>query len=640
MLDHPGFTLALALAAGILAQATARHLRVPGIVLLLAAGAGLGPDGLGWVHPQALGDGLIATVELAVALILFEGGLNLEISRLRREQSAIRRLVTWGALITLAGGALAAWGVFGWPPMRSLLFGSLVVVTGPTVIGPLVRELRLRPRVGTVLEAEGVLIDPVGAILAVLLLELAIAPDAESRLGGAAQFLLQIGFGAGAGAAAGYAISRMLRVRHLIPEGFENIAVLASVLLLFQACDVLVHESGILAVTVAGVVVGNLRSRVDRDLREFKDQLSVLMIGLLFVLLAADVRIAEMRALGWQGVAVVALLVVVVRPLGVWFCTLGSDLTLRERVFVGWIAPRGIVAAAVASVTANALDAAGDPGGSQLRALVFLTIAGTVVLAGGSAPLVASLLRVRLPSRETVAILGAAQGLSLALGAWLRDVGRPVVFLDSSPANARQAQEAGFPVVFGDALQERTLQRARFEGVGAAVGLTPNQVLNSVFTGRARERFDVPDGYIAVLQKGAGLAPEIVESQDAWVLFDGPHDVERWEVRDRHGDVAQEDWEVVREREKPKAKDGEEAPQPAPPSGEHLVILGVLRGSRALLMREGLELAVGDRVRVAIYEPEREAAERHLRWRGMEPAAEEAPPEDEDEAGSEAAAGA
>ena len=169
---HPAFTLVLALAVGVLAQSVARHLRVPGIVLLLGAGAGLGPDGLGWVQPEALGDGLIPIVQLAVAVILFEGGLKLDINRLRREGSAIRRLVLWGAVLTMAGGAAAVAILLDWGVLTSLLFGSLVVVTGPTVIGPLVNELRLRPRVSTVLEAEGVLIDPIGAILAVLMLEI------------------------------------------------------------------------------------------------------------------------------------------------------------------------------------------------------------------------------------------------------------------------------------------------------------------------------------------------------------------------------------------------------------------------------------------------------------------------------------
>ncbi len=608
METHPAFTLALALAAGILCQSLARHVRVPGIVLLLAAGAGLGPDGLAWVQPDALGEGLIATVELAVAVILFEGGLNLEINRLRREQAAIRRLVTWGALVTLVGGAFAVHWALDWPLMRSLLFGSLVVVTGPTVIGPLVRGLRLRPRVATVLEAEGVLIDPVGAILAVLMLELATQPGADSLREGAQYFALQVAVGTGAGTLTGFALAFVLRARRLIPEGLENGFVLASVLLLFQACDFFVHESGILAVTIAGVVVGNLRSRVDRDLREFKDQLTVLLIGLLFVLLAADVRLEEVMALGTQGLLVVGLLILVVRPVCVWLCTAGSELTSRERLFVAWVAPRGIVAAAIASVTANALAEAGDPGAGELRALVFLTIAGTVLLAGVTAAPVAAMLGVRLPGRDRIAILGA-DGLGLCLGRWLQTSGVSVVFLDSNPEHVRQAQEAGISVIFGDAMQERTMQRARFESIGSAVGITPNQVLNSVFVSRARELFGVPQGYIAMTRAGTGIAPDLVERDEARVLFDGPHDTERWEVRGRHDEVEVEEWEVVR-------KPGE--PEGAPKPGERVVLLGVRRGKKVFPMFEREKLGEGDRVAVAIHKPERAEAEAYLRWRGLE----------------------
>ncbi|HEY5657224.1 MAG TPA: sodium:proton antiporter, partial [Myxococcota bacterium] len=493
---QPAFTLVVALAVGIVVQALARHLRVPGIVLLLCAGACLGPDGLGWIAPRSLGEGLLIIVNLAVAVILFEGGLNLEISRLRRAQAPIRRLVTLGAAITMVGGALAVHAFYDLSFMKALLFGSLVVVTGPTVIGPLVQELRLRPRVATVLEAEGVLIDPVGAIVAVLMLELALAPGTASLSSQATEFLLRIGFGAGAGAVAGFAIAYLLRLRSALPEGYENIFVLGMVLLLFHGCHEVVSESGILAVVVAGVVVGNLRSHVDRDLREFKDQLTVLMIGLLFVLLAADVRVEEVRSLGWRGAGVLAVLVLAVRPLGVLVCTAGSDLSRNERWFIASVAPRGIVAAAVASVAASVLESAGIPGGPELRALVFLTITGTVILAVTAGPL-ARLLGVRLPGREAVAILGA-QGLGFALAVSLREAGGSVVFLDSNPQNCRRAEEAGFPVVFGNALQERTQQRARFESVGAVAGITPNQMLNGIFVSRTRERFRVPQGYIAV----------------------------------------------------------------------------------------------------------------------------------------------
>jgi NhaP-type Na+/H+ or K+/H+ antiporter len=601
------FTLALALAAGIVAQSTARHLRVPGIVLLLLAGAGLGPDGLGWVQPRDLGDGLFMAVDLAVAVILFEGGLNLEIKRLRLEQDAIRRLVTLGAAITMIGGAAAVGVFFGWPWRRALLFGSLVVVTGPTVVGPLVRELRLRPRVASLLEAEGVLIDPIGAILAVLMLEIAIASGSLQSQG--TYLLLRLGFGALAGVVSGFAIAGLLRVRRLLPEGHENIFVLAAVLLLFESCEEVVSHSGLLAVTLAGVVVGNLRTPVDRDLREFKDQLTVLLIGLLFVLLAADVRLDDVLALGWPGLAVVAALVVVVRPATVWLSTIGTDLTTNERRFVAWVAPRGIVAAAVASVTAAALEGAGIPGGTQMRALVFLTIAGTVVLAGVTALPVSALLGLRLPGRETVAILGA-HGLSLALAEALRAGGRPVVLLDSNPLSCRRAEEAGFQVVFGDALQERTMLRARPEAVGMVIGLTPNQVLNSVFVSRALDRFGVPQGYVAAERPEAGLAPELVDNDKAMLLFEGPHDVERWDVRWRQGSV-----EVESRVYTPPAA-GQE-PGEGPRRAERFVLLAVQRGSRVWPMHAKLKLREGDVVSVAVYVEERRAADEALRALGL-----------------------
>ncbi len=611
--SHPGLTVGLALAVGMAAQSAARHLRIPGIVLLLIAGAALGPDGLGWVEPRALGEGLFLVVELAVAIILFEGGLNLEIRRLRREQTSIQRLVSVGAAITLVGGAVAARLVFGWSWSVSLLFGSLVVVTGPTVIGPLVHELRLKTRVATVLEAEGVLIDPIGAILAVLMLELAL--PAGGVADEATHVLLRIGVGTALGIVAGFGLGALLRQRRLLPEGHENITTLALVLLLFAACEEIVSHSGILAVTLAGVVVGNLRTRVDRDLREFKDQLTVLLIGLLFVLLAADVRLRDVLALGWAGLGVLAALIFVVRPLNVFVSTLGSELDRNERRFISWVAPRGIVAAAIASVTAGTLDRAGITGGTELRALVFLTIAGTVLQAGLTALPVAALLGLRLPGRDRIAILGA-QGLGFALAEALRSGGRTVVFLDANPANCRRAEEQGFSVVYGDALQERTMLRARPEAVSVVIGLTPNQMLNSIFVARARDRFGVPQGYVAAARPESGLAPELVAAdEDIGILFGVPHAVERWAVRWRHGDVAVEEWSF---RGAPKLPEGQR-----PPSiGELFVALTLRRGKSTSPMRGGLEHKVGDVSAVAFYLPERDKAQEVLRALGWEPVSE------------------
>jgi NhaP-type Na+/H+ or K+/H+ antiporter len=600
---HPALTVVLAIAVGILAQALASHSRLPSIVLLLASGAALGPDGLGWIVPQNLGTGLLTIVELAVAVILFEGGLNLEINRLRRSQQSIRRLVTWGALITMAGAAVAVRYFLGWPWLTALLFGSLVIVTGPTVVGPLVRNLHLRPRVATVLEAEGVMIDPIGVLIAVLMLELTLSPGAESIANETGSLVFRVGFGAVVGAAAGFAIAGLLRVKRLIPEGQENIFVLASVLLLSEGCNAAVSHSGLLAVTVAGIVVGNLPTSVDREMREFKDQLTSLLIGLLFILLAANVRLTDVEDLGWGGVGVVAALIFVVRPITVAFSTRGSRLAWRERAFIAWIAPRGIVAATVASATAVALEREGIDGGSELGALVFLTIAGTVVLAGLTAGPVATLLAQRLPGRDKIAILGA-RGLGFILGEELQAAGASVVFVDSNAANTRRGEEAGFTVIFGDGLQERTLQRARFDLVGDAVGVTPNQMLNSVFVSRARERFRVPRSYVAVDRPESGLAPELVAKRQAVVLFDGTHDVGRWEVRERHGEIDVEHWEYVGLVDR---DDAAEADRPAA-TGELFVILMIRRGAKALIMKQDLKLEAGDVASIAIHSAESEAA--------------------------------
>jgi NhaP-type Na+/H+ or K+/H+ antiporter len=618
---HPAFTLVLALAVGVLAQSLARHLRLPGIVLLLLVGAGLGPDGLGWVQPEALGEGLFILVELSVAVILFEGGLNLEISRLRRAQAPIRRLVLGGSILTLLGGALAVRTFLGWEWMGALVFGSLVVVTGPTVVGPLVRELRLRPRVATVLEAEGVLIDPIGVILAVLLLEVAVAPGADSLAAEAGALLGRIGFGTLAGVVAGFSLAGLLRVRRLVPEGHENIFVLAGVLLLFQGCNEVLSQSGLLAVTVAGVVVGNLRTPIERDLREFKDQLTVLLIGMLFVLLAAAVRLEDVRALGLRGLGVVAALVFVVRPINVWLSTSASELSARERWLIAWLAPRGIVAAAMASAAAVALERAKIEGGAEMLALVFLTIACTVLLAGLTAAPVARLLGQRLPGREGVAILGAG-GLGFLLGSELREAGVPVVFLDANPQSCRRAEEEGFTVVYGNALQERTLQRARMETVSTVVGLTTNQMLNGVFVSRTRERFSVPEGYVAVERPGEGLAPELVRQEEAAVLFDGPHDVERWDVRSRHGGVSVERWAwrgAVEEGEAQAAVSESSADR------DLFVILTLRRGTRTLPMRADLEPKAGEVAAVAVHVVERDEAHAALRAAGWEPHREEEP---------------
>ena len=623
MPHNVALTVALALAVGMAIQLIARSIRVPAIILLLATGVALGPEGLGWILPRDLGHGLFVFVDFGVAIILFEGALNLKGQRLRREERVIRRLITWGALVTLAGGAVAARYWLGWPWPLSLLFGSLVVVTGPTVVGPLVRDLRLHPRLQTILEAEGVLIDPIGALLAVLVLQITLAPDALGVVGEFGALVGRLAVGVLAGAAGGLVIAGLLRFPALV-HGFENALTLALVVALFHLSDYLLAPSGLLAVTVAGLVVGNMKTRVDEDLREFKDQLTVLMIGALFVLLAADIGLSEVTSLGWAGAGVLATLILVVRPLSVLASTLGAGLHARELFFISMVAPRGIVAAAIASITAGILNTEGVAGGTDLRALVFLVIAGTVVCAGAIAWPLGTLLGLRLPGRNRVAILGA-QGLGIALGRELRDAGQTVVFIDADPQRCRIVEAEGFGVVFGDALHERTLRRLPIELVGTVIGTTFNDNLNSQFVGLARESFGVKHGLVGVDTFDGATPPQHVDRHGADVLFDGPHDQERWDVRWRQGQV-----EIVRAvwtgGGQPEAEAGATRSRA---ERELFVVLTIVRNERTLPASFSLTPREGDTAAIAVFtgsQPEALEAMAAAGWAPIPPAAEAPPP--------------
>ncbi len=608
-MSHAGpFTVALALAAGIAIQCLARSVRIPAIILLLGTGVALGPVGLGLVQPGALGSGLFAVVDFAVAVILFEGALNLKAPRLQREERVIRRLLTIGVAVSLVGGAAAAWIVLGWSWQLALLFGSLVVVTGPTVVSPLVRDMRLRPRLQTILEAEGVLIDPVGALLAALVFQVTVAVDGSGVFDEFGGLAARVGLGLAIGGIGGLVIAGLLRLPRLV-HGYENALTLALVVFLFYLGDLLLPPSGLLAVTVAGLVVGGLQTPVDEDLREFKDQLTVLLVGAVFILLAANVGIEEMRRLGWQGAAVLAVLVLLVRPAGVWLATRGTELTLRERWFMSFVAPRGIVAAAVTSLVANTLDAQGVPGGDQLRAMVFTVIVGTVLVAGAVAWPLAVTLGLRLPRRERIAILGA-QGLGLTLGRVLRDAGRSVVFIDTDPRRCRIAEADGFAVVYGDGLLERTLRRVPIELVDVAIGATFNDHLNSQFARLAHETFSVPHALVSVDSFDGSRAPEHVRKSHASVLFDSAHDQERWDVRWRQGqiEVVWLEWQGADDGDTEPAASGGGDGSAARTSAEQSVILAIERGGRIRPMASDLQPRSGDRAAVAIYTPEREQA--------------------------------
>jgi NhaP-type Na+/H+ or K+/H+ antiporter len=616
----PAFTVAIGLAAGVLAQGIARHLRVPGIVVLLFTGVLLGPEGFGLVQPDALGHGLEAIVGFAVAIILFEGGLNLEIARLRRQGRVVRRLLTLGAAITMAGGALAARYLLGWDWRLSLLFGALVIVTGPTVVTPLLRRVRVKRSVQTILEAEGVLIDAVGAITAVVALEILIEPASlASTAEGATDFAFRFAVGLPLGIVGGLLIGWALKFRRVVPDGLENIFTLACVLALYQIGDAFMPETGIVVVTAAGLVVGNLETRVTRELSEFKEQLTVLSIGLLFVLLAASVALEDVRELGAGGLAVVAVLMFVVRPLQVMACTAGSDLSTRERAFVGWVAPRGIVAAAVASLFAGALDRAGIAGGQQLSALVFMVIAITVVVQGFTMGPVAGALGLRRPRDNGYVLLGA-NGLALAVGGALREAGEAVVIIESNADRANAARDQEFQVIFGNGLAERVALRAQPESRRGALALTANEEANLLFARRMLDEYECPRAWIALDRVAGHLREDVLHEASVGLLFQHRRDLAVWALWMERGRGQVGRWECsgATTAAEPPTSD---APLPArQPAREPLLPLVLQRGSKVMPVDESTVFQAGDHAWFAIDGNRSESAEELLRERGWTPA--------------------
>ncbi len=530
-LQDPALTFALAITAGVVAQSVARHARVPGILFLLAAGILLGPEFANVVRPDTLGEGLNPIVGLAVAVILFEGALQLNIDRLRREALTIRRLITLGAVVTIAGATVTAMLALGWDFRIALLFGALVSVTGPTVINPLTRRIRLRTNLRTILEAEGVLIDPVGAILAVVAFELALASTAGDVGAGFLGLLTRLGLGSVIGVAGGVIIGGLLRTRRAIPSDLRNIFTLASVLALYQGSHAILPESGIMTVAIAGLVVGNMGPRHARELVEFKEQLTFLLVGLLFVLLSAAVDLDAVRALGAGGIVTVVVLVAVVRPLCVLLCTWGAGLSRNEQAFLAWLAPRGIVAFAVSSLFASELAHSGmEAEGNELRAMVFLVIAVTVVFLGGTGGLMARALRVRKPSNYGFAVVGAnpiGRALARTLRA-ARSGDAPIVLIDTNPTEASAAEGDGFRVVLGNANGSRALMKAGVDSRRAVVALTPNEGVNLLIAKRIEESAPGVDRLVAIDPLSPGVGPEQVDESGASVLFGLGVDFERW----------------------------------------------------------------------------------------------------------------
>ncbi|MBS7663544.1 sodium:proton antiporter [Pseudomonas lalucatii] len=482
------FAFATIGASALACQWLAWRLRLPAILFLLVCGILAGPV-LGWLDPQALfGSLLFPMVSMAVALILFEGSLTLHLSEWREIGTVVRRMVTVGALATWAVIAVATHYLLGFTWEMALLFGTLTLVTGPTVIVPMLRVVRPKASVANILRWEGIVIDPIGALLAVVVFSFIIASgEGEGWSQSLTTFAGVILCGSLFGVVGGWALGQVLR-RQWLPDYLHNLAVLATVLGVFIASNEVMHESGLLAVTLMGMWLANMKGVDVRHILHFKENLSVLLISGLFILLAARLDLAALLALGPAVLLLLAIIQFVARPLNVALSTFGSSLNWRERALLAWISPRGIVAAAVSAIFAIRLSETGHAGAELLVPLTFAVIIGTVVLQSATARPLASLLKVAEPAPSGFLIVGA-NPVARTIGKALQQLGCRVLLTDSSWENIRAARMDNLPTYFGNPASQHAEAHLDLVGIGHLLALSPAGELNTLASMRFRHEF-------------------------------------------------------------------------------------------------------------------------------------------------------
>ncbi len=471
-----------------LCQWVAWRVRLPAILFLLVVGFLLGPI-FDIVRPDELfGDLLFPFVSLAVAIILFEGSLTLKLSELPGLSHTITRLITLGALVTWVIIGASAFYLFHFSWQLSVLFGALCVVTGPTVIMPMLRTVRPNANISNILRWEGILIDPVGALLTVVTFEFIILYTQGNAIGHTI-FLFGkiIIIGSIAGIASGYFLGYVLR-RQWVPEYLQNLATLTVLFSSFTLSNHFAEESGLLAVTLMGLWLANMRDVDIASILNFKENLTVLFISGLFILLAARLDLSQIQSLNINMLLLFLIIQLVARPIAIWLCSLGSDLTWREKCLLSWVAPRGIVAAAVSALFALRLEETTIDDIHLLVPLIFMVIVGTVVLQSATAGPLAKWLGVSEPSPTGILIMGA-NPVARCLGEAIKDLGFRVLLAGTSRSNIHAARMAGLETFYGNPASEYADQRLNMVGMGKLLALAPNSELNTVVATRYRNDF-------------------------------------------------------------------------------------------------------------------------------------------------------
>lgn len=487
-MNNPMIAIAGVAALGGICQWLAWRFKLPSILFLLTAGLLAGPV-TGLFDPDALlGELLFPLVSIAVAIILFEGGLTLKFSDIRDHGAVVTRLITVGVILTWLLLATTAHFLFDMSWSLALVFGSIAVVSGPTVVKPLLRAVRPSDKVGHILHWEGILIDPIGVFLALIVFDVVLLDLPGSSIGYIALIVFKLVFvGTGAGVAAGFATAFVLR-RYLVPDYLVNVLTLTTVVCTFVFAESIQHESGLLAVTIMGVWLANTKGLHVEEILHFKEDLSILLISTLFILLASRVDISVIPQYGWQILLLLAIAQFLIRPLNAMLCTIKTDLSFGERVFIGWLSPRGIVAAAVSSVFFIRLQENGVAMSELLVPLTFSMIIGTVVFQSLTAKPLAEKLGISNPEPNGVLFLGANE-IALMLAKVLKEQGIKIMLSDSSWSNVRKARQEGFEAYHGNPTSGHAAENLDLQGIGKLIAVSSNRDTNALAGMHFRQEF-------------------------------------------------------------------------------------------------------------------------------------------------------
>tara|TARA_R110002124_G_scaffold118499_4_gene275891 strand:+ start:3139 stop:4965 length:1827 start_codon:yes stop_codon:yes gene_type:complete len=489
---------------GIFAQWVAWKFKIPAILPLILIGLLVGPiaaeflteDGSKWIEPiwngkKGLfpGDGLYYFVSLAISIILFEGGLTLKRDEIKNVGPSITKLITVGSAVTFFGAGVLAHYLFHLSWEISFLFSGLIIVTGPTVITPILRNIPLKKDVSAVLKWEGILIDPIGALVAVLVFEfISVGGGSGFTKTALTEFGKIILFGTSFGFTFAHALAFAIN-KKLIPHYLLNVVSLSTVLLVFVQSEVFAHESGLLAVVVMGMVLGNGKLKNIKELLYFKESLSILLISILFILLAANIDIKDLMLLyNWKTVVLFVVVVFVIRPIAVFLSTYKSKLKTNEKLFISWVGPRGIVAAGIASLFGSKLLREGVEGAEYITPLVFMIVLGTVLLNATTARIFAKIVGVFLTSSDGILIIGASPASRL-IASYLKQNDRRVVLIDSNPNHIKKAEAIGLEAIEASVYDDDLSENIELNDVGYLMALTGSSVINEYALSKYEKHF-------------------------------------------------------------------------------------------------------------------------------------------------------